>query len=52
LILLGFFFKKEKYAYAMQQLGKFVTLYFDNDKLKEKLPVAISNKRYPGAIAS
>jgi len=52
LIMLGYFFKKEKYAYAMQQLGKFATLYFDNDKLKEKLPIAISNKRYLTAIAS
>lgn len=52
LILLGFFLKKEKYAYAMQQLGKFVTLYFDNDRLKEKMPVAINNKRYLAAIAS
>lgn len=50
LLLLGYFFKKEKYAYARQQLGKFVTLYFDNDKLKEKLPVAISNKNYLAAI--
>ncbi|MEO6134746.1 MAG: glycosyltransferase, partial [Ginsengibacter sp.] len=46
LILLGYFLKKEKYAYSMQQLGRFATLYFDNNKLKEKLQVAISNKKY------
>ena len=52
LIILSFFLKKEKYAYSMQQLGKLATLYFDNNKLKEKLPVAIANKRYLATIVS
>jgi glycosyltransferase involved in cell wall biosynthesis len=52
LLALSFFIKDEKYAYAMQQLGKLATLYFDNNKLKKKLPVAINNKRYLSLIHS
>lgn len=52
LILLGYFLKKEKYAYATQQLGRLVTLFFQNDKLEEKLLVAIRNKRYLATISS
>lgn len=52
LILLGSFFKSEKYAYAMQHLGKLSTLYFDNRKLGEKLSVAQANKNYLATISS
>lgn len=50
LILLGNFLKKEKYAYAMQHLGMLATLYFENDEIKKKLPIAIKNKHYLATI--
>lgn len=51
LLLLGFFLKTEKHAYAIQQLGKFATTYFDHHKLTEALEIATANKKFLATIS-
>lgn len=52
LILLSNFLKNEKYAYAMQQLGKLATLCFENDEIQKKIPIAVKNKHCLTALAT